>query len=51
LPDASDVIKEQPGGLYGTLEEMRSAFKIVVGKAEISAHHSEVVERNNKWKT
>ena len=52
LPNANDIIKkEEACGTYGTLEEMRTAFKIVVGKAEKQAYHLEDVERSSKWKT
>jgi len=52
LPNTNDIIKkEESRGAYGTLEEMRSAFKIVVGKAEKQAYHLEDVEGNSKLKT
>jgi len=52
LPNTNDVIKKgEARRTYGTLEEMSSAFKIVVGKPKKQAYHLEDVEGNSKWKT
>jgi hypothetical protein len=52
LPNTNEIIiKEELRGTYRTLEEMRNAFKIVVGRAEKEACHLEDVEGSSKWKT
>jgi len=51
FPNTNEIIKkEEARGTYRTLEEMRSAFKIVVGQAEKQAYHLEDVKGNSKWK-
>jgi len=52
FPNTKEIIKkEEARGTYRTLEEMRNAFRTVLGKAEKQSSHLEDVEGNSKWKT